>query len=147
MMANGPGVGMTRVGRGPALTSSAWYSASSRSRPPPATIMCDADAKADAFVLWQIRVPALHPALHGDGATDGIDDRGELDQQAIAGGLADASAVLVDERIDQFAAVGFESGEGVFLVGAHQPRIAGDVRAHDRRQTSLDPFLDQCLIP
>jgi hypothetical protein len=43
--------------------------------------MCDADAKADAFVLWQIRVPALHPALHGDGATDGIDDRGELDQQ------------------------------------------------------------------
>ena len=59
----------------------------------------------------------------------------------VAGGLEDASAVLVDHRIDQFALVSLENSEGFFLVRAHQPRIADDIGAQDRRQPPLYPFL------
>ena len=76
----------------------------------------DADAEADALALRQIGVAILHPLLHHDGAAHGIDDRGELDQHAVAGGLEDASAVLVDQRIDQFPPMSLENGEGLFLV-------------------------------
>jgi hypothetical protein len=40
------------------------------------------------------------PCCKYDGAAHGIDDRGELDQDAVAGGLEDASAVLVDQWVD-----------------------------------------------
>src|SRR4029077_4439130 len=62
----------------------------------------DADAKPDPLALWQVGVAVLHPPLNHDGTAYGIDDRGELDQHAVAGGLKDASAVLVDQRVDQF---------------------------------------------
>jgi hypothetical protein len=101
----------------------------------------DADAEADALAVRQIGVAILHPLLHNDGAAHGIDDRGELDQHAVAGGLEDASAVLVDQRIDQFTPMSLENGKGLFLVRAHQPRIADDIRAQDRRQPPLYPFL------
>ena len=44
-----------------------------------------------------------HPALHLGGAAQRVDDAGELDQQAVAGGLDDAAAVLGDLRVDQLA--------------------------------------------
>src|SRR5215813_10043692 len=91
----------------------------------------DPNAKADALAVRQIGVAILHPLLHNDGAAHGIDDRGELDQHAVASGLEDASAVLVDQRIDQLTPVSLEKGEGFFLVRSHQPRIADDIGAQD----------------
>ncbi|HVH76128.1 MAG TPA: hypothetical protein VM755_14535 [Stellaceae bacterium] len=81
----------------------------------------DADAKANALALGEIGVAILHPLLQHDGAAHGIDHRGELDQDAVAGCLEDASAVLRDQRIDQFPPVAFERRERAFLVRAHEP--------------------------
>ena len=97
--------------------------------------------------LRQIGVAVLHPPLHHDGAAHGIDDRGELDQHAVAGGLEDASAVLVDQRVDQFAPMALQSGERLFLVRPHQPRIFDDIGAEDRRQPPLYPFLLHAPAP
>ena len=44
-----------------------------------------------------------HLALHLDRAAHRVDDAGELDQQAVAGGLDDAAAMLRDLGIEQFA--------------------------------------------
>ena len=44
-----------------------------------------------------------HLALHLDRAAHRIDDAGELDQQAVAGGLDDAAAMLGDFGVDKFA--------------------------------------------
>ena len=82
-----------------------------------------------------------------DGTAHGVDDRGELDQHAVASRLEDAAAVLGDQWIDQFAPIAFEGGEGSFFVRAHQPRISGDVGAEDRRQPPLYPFLSHCAVP
>ena len=65
----------------------------------------DADAKPDAPVFVDVGVAVLHPLLHHDGAAHGVDDRGELDQHAVAGGLDDAALVLGDQRVDQLAAM------------------------------------------
>ena len=65
----------------------------------------DADAELDAPLRRHVGVALGHPALHLDGAAHRIDDAGELDQQAVAGGLDDAAAVLGDLRIDQLAAM------------------------------------------
>ena len=93
----------------------------------------DADAKADPLGLRPVGVSVRHSLLNHDGAAHGVDDRDELDQNAVAGGLEDAAAVLGDQRIDEFAPIAFENNEGSFLVRAHQPRIPGDVGAEDGR--------------
>ena len=71
------------------------------------------------------------PALHLDGAAHRIDDAGELDQQAVAGRLDDAAAMLGDLRIDQLGAQRLEAAERALLVGSHQPRVADDIGGKD----------------
>jgi hypothetical protein len=61
--------------------------------------------------------------------------------------LEDTSAVLVDQRIDQFTPVALENGEGSLLIRAHQPRISDDIGTEDRRQPPLYPFPGQSLAP
>ena len=78
-------------------------------------------------------------ALHLDRAAHRIDDAGELDQQAVAGGLDDAAAMLGDLGIDERLSTGLEPGERAFLVGTHQPAITGDIGRQDGREASLDP--------
>ena len=56
---------------------------------------------------------------HG-GTAHGIDDRGELDQHAVAGRFEDAAAVLGDQRIE-LAPIAFDNRESAFFVRAHQP--------------------------
>ena len=63
----------------------------------------DADAELDALLRGDTGIALGHPALHRDGAAHRIDDAGEFDQQAVAGGLDDAAAVLGDVRVDQLA--------------------------------------------
>ena len=63
----------------------------------------DADAQLDAVVRRDTGVALGHRLLHLDRAAHRIDDAGELDQQAVAGGLDDAAMVLGDFRIDELA--------------------------------------------
>jgi len=91
----------------------------------------DADAEADAPVLCDLRLAVEHHPLDFDRAAHRVDDAGEFDQHAVAGGLDDAPSVLADFRIDQLAPVRLEAGERALLVGAHQPGIAGDVGGED----------------
>jgi hypothetical protein len=107
----------------------------------------DADAEADAFSLRPISVAVCHSLLKDDGTAQGVNDRGELDQDAIASGLEDASAMLGDQRIDQFTPIAFEGGQGSLFVGPHQPRISGDIGAEDRGQPPLYRFLSHRTVP
>ena len=86
--------------------------------------------------VGDIGVALRHPLLHRDRAAHRIDDAGELDQQAVAGGLDDAAVMLGDLRIDELAAQRPEAFEGALLVGAHQPRIARHIGREDRRETA-----------
>ena len=63
---------------------------------------------------------------------------GEFDEQPVAGGFDDAAAVLLDLRVDQLAANAPSAAASVpSSSAAHQPRIAGDIGRHDRRQPPL----------
>jgi hypothetical protein len=65
----------------------------------------DADTKADALALVDVGIAIFHALLHHDGAAHRIDDRGELDQEAVARGLDDTALVLGDQRIDELPAM------------------------------------------
>ena len=107
----------------------------------------EADAEADALGLRPIGVAVFRSLLKDDGAAHGVDDRGELYQHAVAGGLEDTAAVLGDQWIDEFAAIAFEQGEGSLLVRAHQPRLSDNVGAEDRRKPPFYPFLCHSPAP
>jgi hypothetical protein len=87
----------------------------------------DPDAEGNALILGDFGIALDHRALQLDSTSDGIDDAGKFHQHAVASGFDDAAAELLDLRIDQLAAVRFEVFKGAFLVGPHQPRVAGDV--------------------
>ena len=59
----------------------------------------DPDAELEAAIGRHIGVSLRHLALHVDGTTHRVDDAGEFDQEPVAGGFADAPAVLFDLRI------------------------------------------------
>ncbi len=77
-----------------------------------------------------------HRLLHLDRAAHRVDDAGELDQHAVAGGLDDAAAVLGDLRIEELAAQRLEAFERAFLVRPHQPRIPRHIGGEDRGETA-----------
>ena len=60
--------------------------------------LVDADAELDAPLGRDVGVALGHLALHLGGAAHRVDHAGELDQQAVAGRLDDAAAVLGDLR-------------------------------------------------
>src|SRR5208283_3601428 len=100
----------------------------------------DADAELYPFVGRHVGVAPDHFALDLDGIAHRIDDAGELGQEAVAGGLDDAAPVLGDLGVAELAPYRRQRDQGAFLVGAHQPRIAGDIGRQDRRQPALDPL-------
>src|SRR5262252_2271623 len=55
--------------------------------------------------------------------------------------LEDASAVLADQLVDQFAPMALQSGERLFLICAHQPRIFDDISIEDGGQSPFYSFL------
>ena len=87
----------------------------------------DADAELDPPLRRDGGVAHGHLALHVDRAAHRIDDAAELHQQAVAGGLDDAAAMLLDLGVGQFAPQHLQAIERAFLVRAHQPRVARDI--------------------
>src|SRR5437762_953543 len=61
------------------------------------------EAKRDAAGARNIDVAGGQRGLNFDDAADGVDDARELQQQAVSGGLDDASAVRGDLRVDDIA--------------------------------------------
>jgi hypothetical protein len=53
----------------------------------------------------------------------------------------DPAAMLADFRLDDLAPMGQQAEVGAFLVGGHQPRIAGDIGGEDCRQPTFDTLL------
>ena len=106
-----------------------------------------ADPEYDPAFLRRPRIAFGHLPLHGNRAGDGLDHARELDQNAVAGGLNDAAAVLGDLGIDQCGAMRLEPREGVFLVGAHEPAVTRHVRGENRRQPAFGAFRGQSGPP
>jgi hypothetical protein len=79
----------------------------------------NADTECDAPALGQICIAVHHPLLHHGGTSYSVDDRGKLDKNTVAGRLDNATLVLSDERINQFATMRLQRGERTFLVSAH----------------------------
>ena len=105
-----------------------------------------ADAELDALVLGHLGIAGGHPALHVDGTTDGIDDAGELGQQPVARRLDQSSVMLGELGIEQKGAMGLQLPDRAFLVGAHQPAVAGDIGRQDGRKPPVQTLACQgCL--
>src|SRR4029077_4782644 len=79
----------------------------------------DADAQLDAVVRLDTGVPLGHRLLHFDRTAHRVDNAGKFHQQAVAGGLNDAPAVLGDLRIDHFPPQCFEAFKRTLLVRSH----------------------------
>jgi hypothetical protein len=66
-----------------------------------------------------IGVARGHVALHLDGAAHRIDDAGEFDEKAVAGGFDDAPVTLADPRVGDLMPPRSQPGERRLLVLAH----------------------------
>jgi hypothetical protein len=62
-----------------------------------------------------------------DRAAYRVDDTHEFDQEAITGNSHNTTAVLLDHRIDDFAAQHPQPCERTLLIHTHQPRVAHDI--------------------
>jgi hypothetical protein len=98
----------------------------------------DPDPKLDSLIGREGCIALRDASLDLEGATHRLHSARELDQQAIAGGLDDPTVVLADLGIDEGAAMRHQPCERSLLVGAHQPRVAGDISGEDRRQAADD---------
>jgi hypothetical protein len=76
----------------------------------------DADAELDAAICRHRGVALGQSRLYLGRASESVDDAGELDQQAVAGGLDDAAPMPGDPRIDELGAERPEPTERPFLV-------------------------------
>jgi hypothetical protein len=98
----------------------------------------DADTEFDAPVSWHFDIAIGHGALNIDGAADGVDHADELHEHPVSGRLDDAATVLGDLGVDQFLAMRLKLAQRAFLIGAHQPTVAGDVASEYRSQSAVN---------
>jgi hypothetical protein len=96
----------------------------------------DAEAELHRSIGGQMFVALRHHHLHRDRGFDGADDRGELEQETVAGVLHQAAAVIEDDRVDR-GAMRLERGVCPRLVDPHHAGIAGDVSTDDGCQASF----------
>jgi hypothetical protein len=76
--------------------------------------------------------------LHFSRAAQGVDDAGELDQEAVASRFDDAAVMFCNFRVDHLGADGLQPAERPFLVGSDQARIPRHIGRQDRRQPTFD---------
>jgi hypothetical protein len=74
-----------------------------------------------------------------------VDNTDKFHRYAVTSRLDDTAAVLGDLRIDQFLAMHLELAERAFLVGTHQPAIAGNIASHDRGQSPIQTVFRHLL--
>jgi len=96
----------------------------------------DADAELHRLLGSAARILCGYRRLHRDGTLHGVDDTGEIGDDAVPGGVEDAAPVRRDQLIDDDAAR-LQPGEGADLVARHQPAVAGDVGGENRGEFAL----------
>jgi len=92
----------------------------------------DAHTECNAPVFHLTDCKFLDASLELHGSPNGLDRTRKLGQEAVAGVLDDAAAVIEDDRIDG-AAMSLEGGVGTCLVGAHHSRVTRDIGADNCR--------------
>src|SRR5206468_5763774 len=100
----------------------------------------DADAKAHLARRGYRGVTLGHGALDGDGAFHRLLDAPELCENAVPGGVLNASAMGFDQRQDD-GLMSLEGRDGGGLVLGHQAAIPGDIRHQDGGESALDVYL------
>ena len=96
-----------------------------------------ADAKAEAALLGHLVVHRGDSFLDAERALERIDRARELGEDAVAGGVGDAAAMLRDEAIRDIA-MGAEQAQRAGLIDVHQAGVAGHVGAEYGGETPLD---------
>jgi hypothetical protein len=81
------------------------------------------------------------------GTTHCIDRTTELDQCPVTGGLDDATAMLCNFGINEFAPVRLKRCDGTLLINAHQTAISGDIGGEDGSQPPFDTFRSHEIRP
>jgi hypothetical protein len=87
------------------------------------------------------RFAIFHSGLHFRGAAQGANGTRKLDEQSLAGRFDNTAAILGDSRIEEFAAVGSQTGERAFLVGTHHAGVTDYVRGENSHQSPVRLFL------
>ena len=93
--------------------------------------LVDANPELHTTRLSDLGVALCHGLLDGDRALDGVHDAIELSEDAVAGRVYDATAMLSYQGQDH-SLVRFEVTNGGSLVSAHEAAIAGDIGSKDR---------------
>src|SRR5262249_36735331 len=101
----------------------------------------DADAKAHLARWWHRGIALSHRALDGNGALHRLLDAPELCENAVPGGILNASAMGFDHR-QNHGLMSLEGCDGGDLVFGHQAAIPGDIRHQD----GGEPALNVCLV-
>ena len=96
-----------------------------------------ADAEANAALLGHLVVHCGNSFLDAERAVERVDGARELGQDAVAGGVGDAAAMLRDEAIRDIA-MGVEQAQRAGLIDVHQAGVAGHIGAEDSSETALD---------
>jgi hypothetical protein len=85
--------------------------------------------------------------LKFDRRADGLDGACEFGQDPVASQLDDPSTISGKSRFKAIAATLLQAKQRAGLITAHEPRISGDIRRHDRRQFALLPCHRNSLVP
>src|SRR5215472_251164 len=82
--------------------------------------------------IWRhIGISLGHFVLDFNRAPHRVDDAGKFEEQTVACGFDDATVMLLDLGICQFASYRLESSEGAFLVLTHQTRLPCQISGED----------------
>jgi hypothetical protein len=107
----------------------------------------DAHAELDAAIGGEFGIALRHLTLHVDGAAHGIDDAGELDQQAVARGFDQAAAVVDDAGFKDAGAVRGERGDRALFIEADEAAVACDVGGQHGGEPPVQAILRHHALP
>ena len=97
----------------------------------------DADAKFNPDVLRTVGVATAQRPLDVERIAHGVHRAGKLDQNAVARGLHDTTAIGRNPGVDQFGKQASKARARALFIGFDQARVSDDVSRQDRRQSSL----------
>src|SRR5262249_51217249 len=101
----------------------------------------DANSKINPSILGQTDIPFSHSLLEFQSAANCVNRAGKLNQHPVAGRFNDATVMLCNFWISEFASVCLEGSESAFLVGPHQLAVANDISREDGGKPPDDALL------
>jgi hypothetical protein len=99
----------------------------------------DADSEDDPSLRRDPGLPDGDAALHRNRARNGVHDRAELGDGAVAHELDDPAVMPAQQRLDHLAAKVAERRERASLVRLNKARVTDHIGGHNCRQPPLCP--------